>query len=470
MISLKFPFFLRRLTAVGALIVAWQAFGAESTAGSGTTVKPEPATVTPWTLERALERAMEANGELLAAKHEFERQEGIRLQVRARMLPTVAISGSANQRQQGLVDEAPSQRLRPPTPDSAVALSSYDVRVEIRQLVFDGFGTWNQIKRQQLVAKQSYLSLYTTALRTAAQVRQAFDAVQMRTGMVNSEQRRVEEFEQIVSITARKQAVGEIPEFELLRAEAELQGARAEMADASRALGQAQQAFRRLLQISDQGEALRLSGAFQPREFKLPLDEAIGRAVANRPDLEGAALAVEAAKRNERAQKGRYVPRVEIFGNYGARSSYYDSSYRLEGWTVGTAGQWSLFEGGAGRGQEAVLRAERRAAEDKLIDTRHQITSRLRELYQGVEQARAAMESQAKSVNLATRASRDARRLFEAGQANLEQVLQAGVTRRRAESRYSEAVYIFNSLVADIEFSVGGQLGDSVPLTTRWKP
>ena len=470
MISLKLPFFLRRLSAVGAFAVAWQAFGAESTMGSGTTAKPTTAAENAWTLERALDRAMEANGELLAAKHEFERQEGIRLQVRARMLPSIAVSGSANQRQQGLVDEAPSQRLRPPTADSAVALSSYDLRIEIRQLVFDGFGTWNQVKRQQLVAKQAYLNLHATALRTASQVRQTFDAVQMRTGMLNSESRRVEEFEQIVSITARKQAVGEIPEFELLRAEAELQGARAEMADASRALGQARQGFRRLLQISDQAEALHLSGEFQPREFKLPLDEAISRAVANRPDLEGAALAVEAAKRNERSQKSRYVPRVEIFGNYGARSSYYDSSYRLEGWTVGTAGQWSLFEGGAGRGQDAVLRAERRAAEDKLIDTKHQITSRLREFYQGVEQAKVAMESQAKSVSLATRAARDARRMFEAGQANLEQVLQAGVTRRRAESRYSEAVYTYNSLVADIEFSVGGQLGDSVPLTTRWKP
>lgn len=429
-----------------------------------------PAVAIPWTLERAVDRAMEANAELLAAKHEFERQEGIRLQVRARVLPSVAASGGVNERAQSLVDESPSQRLQPPSPDTAVALYGYDVRLEVRQLVFDGFSSWNQLKRQQLITKQTYLTLFNTAIRTATQVRQAFDAIQMRGGLAASEQRRVEEFEQLVTLTRRKQAVGEVPEFELLRAEAELYGAQAELADAGRALGQAEQSFRRLLQIVDHGEPLQLAGQFVARDFKLPLDEAISRAIANRPDLESAALGLEAAKRNERSLKGRYLPRVEVFGSYGARSSYYNSSVRLEGWTFGASGQWSLFEGGAAKGQEMVLRAERRAAEDRLADTRHQVTSRLRDLYQGLQQARVAMESQGRGLDLSSRASRDARRMFEAGQANLEQVLQSGVTYRRAVSRQAEAVYNYNSIVADIEFSVGGQLGDSVTLPSRWKP
>jgi outer membrane protein len=472
MISPKFPTLLRFAKAAVVVLVTSLLSAAEMPESKTTPLPPAPAPgdTGVWTLERALDRAMEANGELLAAKHEFERQEGIRIQLRARLLPSLALSGATSDRSQSLVDEAPSQRLVPPSKDTAVALSNYDARIEVRQLVFDGLSSWNQAKRQQLLTRQSYLTLYTTAIRTATQVRQGFDAIQMRASMLASEQRRVQDFEQLLKVTTRKQAVGEIPEFELLRVDAELQGARAELADAARALGQAEQAFRRLLQVVDNGQPLRLSGRFVPRDFKLPLDEAIQRAVANRPDLEGAALAVEAAKRNERAVKGRYLPRIEVFGSYGSRSSYYDAGNRLNGWTVGAQGQWSIFEGGAGRGQDAVVRAERRAAEDKLTDTRHQITSRLRDLYQGLQQAQVAMEAHARSVSLAARSSRDATKLYEAGQANLEQVLQTAVTFRRAESRHAEAIYIYNSLVADIEFSVGGRLGDSVPLTPRWKP
>lgn len=422
-----------------------------------------------WTLGRALERALEFNPELLAAKHEFERQEGVRLQVRARMLPNLSASGGVNERGEGLVDISPSQRLLPPSPETAVALYGYDVRLEVRQLVFDGLSSWNQIKRQELVTKQAYLTLHSTVMRTATLVRQTFDAIQMRSAFRAAEQRRLEEFVQLVDLTKRKHAVGEIPEFEALRAEAELQGARAELAEASRMLGEAEQSFRRLLQLTDTG-VLQLDGPFLPRPFSLPLMEAISQARANRPDLEGARLAVEAAKRNEASITGRYLPRVEVFASYGTRTSYYNSSIRLEGWTFGAAGQWNLFEGGATRGQQISLRAERRAAESKLADTEHQITSRLRELYQGLDHARVAMEAQERSVSLSERASRDARRLYEVGQASLEQVLQAGLTQRRAESRYGEAVHNFNALVAEIEFSVGGQLGDSAALPEVWKP
>ena len=469
---LMFTFYFRRLAVVLGFVVmgAMTSPGFGQPAGGSANAVPPASGDLPWTLERALARAMEANAELLAAKHEFERQEGMRLQVRARLLPSVSANAGLNERAQGLVDESPLQRFQPPSPENAVALYSYDVRLEIRQLVFDGFSSWNQIKRQQLISRQAYLTLHSTVLRTVSSVRQAFDAIQMRTALVTAEERRVEEFVQLVEWTRRKHLVGEVPEFELLRAEAELQGARAELAEAGRTLGQTEQSFRRLLQARDGGEPLRLDGKFQPRDFRLPLDEAIAQARANRPDLEGAALAVDAARRNERSVAGRYLPRVEAFASYGTRSSYYNSAVRLEGWTFGAMGQWSLFEGGAARGQKISLRAELRAAEDKLSETQHHITSRLRELYHGLQQARVSLEAQERSVGLSTRASRDARRLFEVGQASLEQVLQSGMTHRRAESRFGEAVYNFNAIVADIESSVGGRLADSLVISDRWKP
>ncbi len=432
-----------------------------------------PASGEAWTLERALNRAMEANPDLIVAKHEFERQEGIRLQLRARLLPSLAASASVSERALGLVDRPPSDPLRdpklPPVPETAVALPAYDMRVEVRQLVFDGLSSWHQLKRQQLLGKQSYLTLHATAMRTASQVRQGFDAIQMRTEVLAAEKRRVEEFSQVVAWTARKHEAGEIPEFELLRAESELESARAELADAARLLSQAEQSFRRLLQLSDTGGGLRVEGVFVPRPFDLSLDQAISQAMANRPDLRSAELAVEAARRNQLSLIGGYLPKVEVFASYGARSSYYTWDIERDGWTYGAMGQWNIFDGGAARGRRVAARAERRTAETRLTELEHQIHSRLRELYEGLQQAKVSMDAQRKSVSIASRASRDARRLYEEGQTSLEQVLQAGMTHRRAESRLSEAVFNYNSIVADIEFSVGGELGDSFKVTEKWK-
>lgn len=425
-----------------------------------------------WTLERALARAMEANPEVSAAKFDVERQEGARLQVVARLLPSVTASAGVNQREQGLVDVSPSQRANPlpPSKDTAVALFGYDLRIEVRQVVFDGLSSWNTAKRQQLLSKQAYLALRSTVARTVSNVRQSFDAILLRTEAVAAEKRRVEEYVQLVEWASRKKAEGDIRGFELLRAEAELEGARADLAEAVRSLGQAEQGFRRLLQISNLAGPVNLVGRFEPRSFALPLDEAIKQARATRPDLEAAALAVEAARRSQLADSGNYLPKVEVFASYGSRTSYYTSSIRLNGWTYGVAGQWALFEGGASRGRRISLRAERRSAESKLAEAEQGIVSKLHELYDGLRQAKVAMEAQGKSVSLSAQASSDARRQYEVGSANLEQVLQAGISYRRAESRLNEAIFNYNSIVAEIEFSVGGQVIDSLKVPDTWKP
>jgi outer membrane protein len=424
-----------------------------------------------WTLERALARAVEANPDLLAAKFDVERQEGARLQVQARLMPSVTASVGMNQREQALIDVSPSQRANPlpPSPDTAVALFGYDMRIEVRQVLFDGFANWNMAKRQRLLGKQAYLALCGTVAHTVSLVRQGFDAILLRTAAVTAEQRRVEEYEQVVKWTSRKQSEGDVPEFELLRAEAELEGARADLAEAVRSMGQAEQSFRRLLQISDTAGTLQLEGKFEPRPFSLPLDEAINQARANRPDLQAAVIALEAARRNQLADTGNYLPKVEAFASYGSRTSYYTSSIRLTGWTYGVTGQWDLFEGGAARGRRISLRADRRGAEARLAEIEQGIVSKLHELYQGLQQARVAMEAQEKSVGMSARASRDARRQYEVGSANLEQVLQAGMTFRRAESRRNEAVYSYNSTIAEIELALGGQMADSVKVPDTWK-
>jgi outer membrane protein len=432
-------------------------------------VGPDPNTEI-WTLESALGRAMVANADLVAAKHEFERQQGVKIQLLSRLLPNVAISGGINQRDRGLVDISPSQRLLqlPPTPDTAVALYSYDARIEIRQLVFDGLSSWNQYQRQRLLTSQAYQGLRTAVLKAATSVRQGFDAIQLRTVMLAAERRRVEEFAQLVTWTRQKRTVGELPEFELLRAEAEYEGAKADVAEAQRALSQTEQAFRRLLQIPQNG-VLKVDGRFALRPFDLPIERALAEAVENRPDLRGQILGLEAARKNEISQWGTYLPRIEGFASYGMRSSYYNSSIKLEGWTVGLIGQWNIFDGNAAQGRKVQARAERRIAETRLAETQQLIGSRLTELYAGLDQAKVAVEAQEKSLNLAMRSARDARRSYEIGQAALESVLQAEITLHRAEGRYNEAIFNHNSIVAEVEFTIGGQLQDSIGIPDTWK-
>lgn len=426
-----------------------------------------------WTLEQALNRALTANPDLLAAKYDYEHQEGTRLQFVARLLPQVNASGSINQRERSLIDFDPHPNPytgAPATAPTAVAPFGYETRIEIRQTVFDGLSSWNMMKRQSLVTKQSFLVLQGAVARTVATVREGFDAIQLRTEVVEAERRRLDEYAQIVEMTARKHTAGDIPEFELLRAQAEMEGVKADLAEAMRARAQAEQSFRRVLQISDGAGPLKLIGTFEPRPFNLAIEEAIALARTRRPDLEAAALAVKAARAYERSEVGNLTPKFDVFAAYEARSSYYASWQQRRGYSYGVIGEWNIFEGGAARGRRIALRADRRSAEVKLADTEHGVVSKLHELYESLRQARVAMEAQQKGLEMAERAWRDARRLYEVGGASLEQVLEASMTRRRAQSRLGEAIYNYNATVAEIEFSVGGQVSDSIKVTDTWKP
>ena len=450
--------FLFALLCLGLAMQPGSAFGRDEVR-SGFDLPAE------WSLDLAIQRAMVANPEVLSARYEAEREAGVKLQVLAQLLPRVSASASTDERQDSLVDMTPDQ-FNVPSRRTATAKWGYDVRVEVRQLVFDGLSTWNDVARQRIKQRQAVLRLSAVANEVVAGVRQSYDAVLVRRAQLMAERQRVADLSQLADYAARKHAVGEIAELDSLNAQSQLQSARAEQAEIERDLIAAEQQFARLLHLPPDSGELRLAGGFVAREFALEYSTAVSLAFKRRPDLESAQLAVTASKRQQYALHGDLLPRFDVFANWAKRSSYYNSSYELDGWTVGASGTWNIFDGGGMLGRRKAALAERRLAETKLDDIELQIGSRLRELYQGLAQTRQSMAAQDASRQLAARAFQAARRLYENGQASLEQVLQAQMMSRQAENRYLEAIYRYNATVAQIEQAIGGT--ENAP--AAWKP
>lgn len=425
--------------------------------GAPAPVPPVPVSNT-WTIENAVQRALDVNPDFVASKLEYERQRGIRVQVRARMLPQVVMSASAEDRDDRLIDRTPQDFQQAPNARSVVAPYSYEGRLEIRQILFDGLESWNQAKRYKALEEQSRLTMEATALRTVALVRQAYDAVLWRRAALQREADRVAALRQLAATTARRQAAGEIAEYEKLRAEAEFRLAESDYVQAKSNVARAEQTFRRQLLLPAAGDSLVLDGALQPRTLPWTVDEAVVLARKRRPDLAAASAALTAAEAGVRSTRGGYLPKIEVYAAYNARTSYFDETRRLEGWSAGAALRWPLFDGLETRGRMRVSLAERKAAAVHLDDVNFQIDSQLKEFFAGLELSRSAVEAQRLAVDLARRSVTQARRLHEIGQTSLEQVLEAEVSSRRAELGFLEAIFNHNSTVAQIEFAVGGNL------------
>lgn len=415
----------------------------------------DPAQV--WTVERALARALQANPDVQVALINVQRMDGLRLQTAASILPRLGLTGSLDRRAEGLIDRTERELAGPASLLTAVADRSYDVRLTLRQNLFDGLSSWQQLKRMAVLKKKASVDARELYLRVASQVRQAYDATLFRQTIVETRRDAVRDLGHLADVAQKRFAAGQISEFESLRAQSALQSAVADLAQADADLARAQEVLCRMLNVEKPGEGLRLAGTLNVREYRETFAAALGRAQAARLDLRSAELQLDAAKLAKRAASGGYLPRFEAFADYGQRSSYYDYHRHLEGWTVGVTGRWDIFDGGQTLGSVRAQLAERRIAEIRLADTQHLIGSQIRELFAGLEQQKTVMAAQVSARDLAERSRREAQRLFEVGRVSTEQVLNADLAYRQALLGYLGAVYTLNVTIYQLDYATADE-------------
>lgn len=410
-----------------------------------------------WTVERALARALQANADVQVALAMVQRQDGLRLQAVGLLLPRIGVSASLDKRDPSLIDRTAFELSSPPSVRTAVAERGLDVRFDARQTVFDGLSSWNQVRRMALLKKKASIDARDLFLRTAAQVRQAYDAALFRQMVVGTRREAVRDLGHLAEVAQKRLAAGDISEFESLRASSALRSAEADLAQAESDVARAQELLCRMLNIDKPAEGLRLTGATSPLNYVDTFAAALGRARSSRLDLRSSELQLEAARLAERAAGAGYLPKVDVFVDYVYRSSYYDYHRQLQGWTAGIAGRWDLFDGGQTVGAVRAQRADRRMAEIRLAEAQRVIGSQVRELFSALEQARTLMAAHASARDLGERSVREARRLYEVGRISLEQVLNAELGYRQSFVGWLGAVSTYNATVYQLDYATANE-------------
>jgi len=410
-----------------------------------------------WTLDTAISRALAANPALVEAKLMVERQTNLAVEAGSRRRPQVAVTGGQDWRDPNSLDAGPNVT----NPRTALADRSYDIRMELRQLLFDGGGISNSVKSEKLKTLQTRLALQLAAYRTVALVKQHYEAVLFREATLANARRREESVRQIAEFTERRWKLGEQTELDHLRAQTELRLAQADIVKAQRDRQQSRIDFARQLYLPPPGDSMTsftLSGRLEPDSFKLPRDEAISLAVARRLDLQSAQLQTQIADAVVRAVRSDAFPKIEANAGYGYRSSYYNYKRDLDGWSAGISGRWPIFDGNAVRSRTRAYQAEQRISQVRLEDMDLKVRTEVADLYGGLELARASLSAQEEARVLAEKSLAYSKRGYELGQATLQQVLEMEEVLLRAENARAEAVLTLNATVAQIEYTVGGAL------------
>ncbi|MDD2676887.1 MAG: TolC family protein [Methylacidiphilaceae bacterium] len=410
-----------------------------------------------WTLESAVQRALDANPDVVAARKEIEQQEGIKLQYKARLLP----HGGLNYRYQ---DEQNSLLMFLPTiPVYPLTTMSWLGSVGIQQTILN-VSVVKEARQQRFLLERSVWLALDAALRTTAKVKQAFAQLLYRRNVVAIREELLEASRLIAESVGKQARAGEIPPFQALSSAAEFETAKAELAQAREQSIEAQEQLRMLLNLPSrtEQEGLPVLGDLELSPFDVPYEEALRLALTKKTDLQAAHAAVRAADASVAAAKASFFPTVDGFAQYEVINNVY-LNFPQNGWLGGAQGQWALFNIVENNGKIEAQKAARQVAEVRRTQIEMEIPAQLRALYQQLERAREAALAQRRSTEDASKGLDQAVRLFQSGETNWVQSVTARQALLRARIGLEDQKFRYAYALAQIEYAVGGQLPRSRP-------
>jgi outer membrane protein TolC len=470
-------------------------YGSERTSRSGTISEGK---VPTFTLDQAILTALQRNPTLLNAEQEIKRTRGVIIQVRAQALPQInananfqwtdpnltgarilgtttptsgfTASGAAASLMEGLPSSQVGEVRTPlaastPTPVRNVETSdiSYAISVTGTQLIFNGT-TFNQIRGTFFQRDSAYFAFRNVLDSLIATVKTQFYQIIVNRELVSVNEENVHLLEAQLKDQQNRFEAGTVPRFNVLQADVQLHNQIPQLITAQNNL-----------RISKLQLAKTLGIYFQPRRGESPPLEVVGEMPYNPRPIE-LADAIEMGKERRpflkqsranvlnqlqqvRAAAGQYLPTITTTGGGEWVSSPINSSWHdiTKGWTALVQGSLPIWDSGAIAGQVIQQRALLSEAKITYDDDVRQVELEIQTAYSNLQQNEELVKSQEKNVELADEALRLAKARLDAGAGVQLDVLNATVQLLTAQSTRLQALFGYNSSLAEFDRATGAQ-------------
>jgi outer membrane protein TolC len=496
------------------------AFGSMSQLTFGGSDRYSVGKVPTFTLDQAILTALQQNPTLLNAEQEIKRTKGVIIQVRAQALPQVTaranfewidpnLSGArifgnttgtsttpgttGGGAAASVIEALPSQvkeiqmplAASSPTPIPVTNVQqsdiSYAISVTGSQLIFNGT-TFNEIRGTFFQRDSAYFAFRNVLDSLIATVKTQFYQIVVNRELVKVNEENVRLLEAQLKDQQNRFEAGTVPRFNVLQAEVQLGNQIPQLITTQNNL-----------RISKLTLAKTLGLYFQPRRGENPPLEVVGEMPYNprtinlanaiemgkerRPFLKQARANVLNQLQQVRAAAGQYLPTITTTGGGEWVSSPINSSWHdiSKGWLATVQGSLPIWDSGAIAGQVIQQRALFSEAKITYDDDVRQVELEIQQAYSNLQQNEELVTSQEKNVELADEALRLAKARLDAGAGVQLDVLNATVQLLQAQSTRLQALFGYNSSLAEFDRATGAQstyqemFADLVPRATKTK-
>src|SRR5882672_3116230 len=475
--------------------------GTEGTYRSGTTSRGtiSGGSVPTFTLQQAILTALQRNPTLLNAEQEIKRTKGVIIQVRAQVLPqvnaranwewvdpnlqgarifgntTTTSGGATSGGAASLMEALPSQGreiqvpLAAPSPTPVPFTNvqgsdvSYAISVLGSQLIFNGT-TFNQIRGTFFQRDSAYFAFRNVLDQLIATVKTQFYQIIVNRDLVSVNEQNVHLLEAQLKDQQNRFEAGTVPRFNVLQAEVQLGNQIPQLITAQNNLRISKLQLAKTLGLDFQrrrgnSPPLEVVGdmPYVPRPIELA--DAIEMGKQRRAFLKQARANVLNQLQQVRAAAGQWLPNITTTGGGEWVSSPINSSWHdiSKGWTALVQGSLPIWDSGAIAGQVIQQRALLSETKITYDDDVRQVELEIQTAYSNLQQNEELVKSQEKNVELADEALRLAKARLDAGAGVQLDVLNATVQLLTAQSTRLQALFGYNSSLAEFDRATGAQ-------------
>src|SRR3954454_5130649 len=453
--------------------------------------------VPTFTLDQAILTALQRNPTLLNAEQEIKRTKGVIIQVRAQALPQINAnanfqwvdphltgarvlgntstssgftpSAAAASLMEGLPSQVGDVRapVVAPTPAAITNVEasdiSYAISVTGTQLIFNGT-TFNQIRGTFFQRDSAYFAFRNVLDQLIAIVKTQFYQIIVNRDLVSVNEENVRLLEAQLKDQQNRFEAGTVPRFNVLQADVQLHNQIPQLIAAQNNLRIAKLQLAKTLGLDFQrrrGDAppLEVIGDMPYIPRPIQLVDAIEMGKQRRAFLKQARANVLNQLQQVRAAAGQWLPNVTTTGGGEWVSSPINSSWHdiSKGWTALVQGSVPIWDSGAIAGQVIQQRALLSEAKITYDDDVRQVELEIQQAYSNLQQNRELIQSQEKNVELADEALRLAKARLDAGAGVQLDVLNATVQLLTAQSTRLQALFGYNSSLAEFDRATGAQ-------------
>jgi outer membrane protein TolC len=245
--------------------------------------------------------------------------------------------------------------------------------------------------------------------------------------------------------------VGVAPKFDVTTAEVNLANAQLNQVSARNNVAVARETLRNAMGINGPLD-FDVADTVENPHAPMPEDEALSTAYKNRPDLLSAHEQVTAQDEQITSLERQYLPTVNSFGQY----IWQGTGFPLEDtWNVGASVNLSVLTGGLTRAQVAQAKANLYVLKYNEESLRQNIALQVRQAVLNVQQAVESIAVAAKGQQEARENMQIADGRYTTGVGNIIEVTTAQVQQTTAEANYVQALYSYQTSVAQLENAIG---------------